>query len=301
MNNVCCPLTGRSNVEKIDSLETGKLIDDWSRSFAIDISKELEGISKIDLYKCNETGLRFFMPVSAAGGENLYAQLQKFEWFYMPWKWEHEVLFSRLRAEEKVLEVGCATGAFIERLCSAGFDAEGIEFSSAAVAKAHENNLPVSSVDLLSLARTKPEVFDVVCSFQVLEHVPNPAAFIGECIALLKRTGRLVICVPNNESFLKYQYNLLDMPPHHMAQWSLNTFRALEKLYPLCLSYVKCEPLASYHVDGYLFAHMNRSRAMRVLYRLFHSYLTPLMRLALKSGLRRFCRGQSIYVEFIKL
>lgn len=301
MNNVCCPLTGRSNVEKVDSLETRKLIEDWNRSFAIDISKEMEGISKIDLYRCNETGLRFFMPVSAAGSEDLYVQLQKFEWFYMSWKWEHEVLFSRLKSGDKVLEVGCATGSFIEKMCLAGFDAEGIEFNPAAVAKAQEKNIPVSLTDLSSLAHRKSESFDVVCSFQVLEHVPDPAAFIDGCIALLKRGGCLVLCVPNNDSFLKYQRNLLDMPPHHMAQWSLNAFQSLEKLYPLRLSYVKCEPLASYHIDGYLYAYINRLREIDWLHRLFVSCVVPGLRFVLKCGLRRLCRGQSIYVELIKL
>lgn len=302
MKHIYCPLTGRENVEKVDSIDTKKLIDDWYKSFAIDISKELTGYSKIDLYRCNETGIRFFVPASVAGSENLYEQLQKFDWFYMPWKWEHEVLFSRLKAGEKILEVGCATGSFIEKLCSEGFDAEGIEFNSAAVAKAQEKKLPVSSVDLVTLANSKPMAYDVVCSFQVLEHVSDPAAFISGCIALLKPKGRLVICVPNNDSFLKYQYNLLDMPPHHMSQWSVNTFQALEKLYPLRLSYVRYEPLAQYHIDGYIFAHKKRLLEASSFFRLFLNRFTiPLIRFGLKSGLRRFCRGQSIYVELIKL
>lgn len=299
---ILSPLTKSKDASLLYSINANKLIDDWSRSFAIDISKELEGIPKIDLYRCNATGLRFFVPASAAGSENLYAQLQKFDWFYMPWKWEHEVLFSRLEVGEKVLEVGCATGSFIEKLCSTGFEAEGIEFNSAAVTKAQEKKLPVSSINLAALSRSKPEAFDVVCSFQVLEHVSDPGAFIGGCIALLKQNGRLVICVPNNESFLKHQYNLLDMPPHHMTQWSVDTFRALEKLYPLRLSCVKYEPLAHYHVDGYVMAHRKRLLAKSRWYRwLLNRYSMPVIRFALKSGLRRFCRGQSIYVELVKL
>ncbi len=298
---ILSPLTNNKDASLLFSINAKQLIDDWKGSFAIDISKELEGIPQIDLYRCNETGLRFFVPASAAGSENLYAQLQKFDWFYMHWKWEHEVLFSRLRAGEKILEVGCATGFFVEKLCSEGFEAEGIEFNSAAVAKAQEKDLPVSSTDLITLVSTKPAAYDVVCSFQVLEHVPDPAAFISGCLALLKPKGRLVLCVPNNESFLKYQYNLLDMPPHHMTQWSVDTFQALEKLYPVRLSRVIYEPLAPYHIDGYLLAHEKRLRAIDRHYRwLFNRYSIPIIRFALKSGLRRLCRGQSIYVELVK-
>ena len=302
-SGVRSPLTGNSHVELLASMESVKLISDWNRSFAIDISGELEGISNIELYRCNETGLRFFVPASAAGGEDLYAQLQRFDWFYMPWKWEHEVLLSRLDVGDRVLEVGCATGSFIEKLCSLGFYAEGIESNSAAVAKAREKDLPVSSQSLTTLSRSKSETFDVVCSFQVLEHVSNPASFIGECLALLKPKGRLAICVPNNESFLRHQHNLLDMPPHHMTQWSIGAFRSLEKLYPMHLSCVKYEPLAPYHIDGYLFAHKKRLRSVAGgIFRLFlNDYSIPFFRFALKAGLRRFCRGQSIYVEMVKL
>jgi SAM-dependent methyltransferase len=299
---ILSPLTKNKDVSLLSSINAKQLIDDWKGSFAIDITKELAGIPQIDLYRCNETGLRFFVPASVAGGEHLYTQLQKFEWYYMPWKWEHEALYSRLKAEEKILEVGCATGSFVERLCSDGFDAEGIEFNLAAVAKAQDKKLPVSTVDLVTLANSKPMAYDVVCSFQVLEHVSDPAAFISGCIALLKPKGRLVICVPNNDSFLKYQYSLLDMPPHHMTQWSVNAFRALEKLYPLRLAYVRYEPLAQYHIDGYIFAHKKRLLEASSFFRLFlNRYTLPLARFVLHSGLRRFCRGQSIYVEFIKL
>ena len=130
----------------------------------------------------------------------------------------------------------------------------------------------------------------------------DPAAFISDCLALLKPKGRLVLCVPNYESFLKYQYNLLDMPPHHMTQWSVDTFRALENLYPVHLSMVKYEPLAPYHIDGYLLAHQNRLRKKSRVNRLFlNKYSIHIIRILLKSSVRNFCRGQSIYVELKKL
>jgi|CXWL01.1.fsa_nt_gi 2-polyprenyl-3-methyl-5-hydroxy-6-metoxy-1,4-benzoquinol methylase len=299
---VVSPLTKEPECTFIEDVQIGKLINDWKNIFSIDVTKEFGNYEKVSLFRCDKTKLRFFLPSTIAGSEHLYAQLQKFEWFYMPWKWEHDALFSRLKKGEKILEVGCATGAFIEKVCSSGFEAEGIELNSSAVAIAKSKNLNVSETDLFELAKAKPGQFDVVCSFQVLEHVSDPAHFIKCCIALLKSKGRLVICVPNNDSFLKYQFNILDMPPHHMTQWSVSTFQALERLYPLCLTCVKYEALAYYHVDGYLFSHQKRLLAISSMYRLLlNHYSIPVIRFALKSGLRRFCRGQSIYVELVKL
>lgn len=299
---VVSPLTKKSTVSLVQIIPVDRLVNEWNRDLGIDISKEFGDNKTIVLYQCDETKLRFFVPSTVAGSEHLYAQLQKFEWFYMPWKWEHDVLFSRLKKGEKILEVGCATGAFIEKLCSSGFEAEGIELNLSAVAVAKSKNLPVSETDLFNLAKNRPEQFDVVCSFQVLEHVSDPASFIKGCIDLLKPGGRLVICVPNIESFLGHQYNLLDMPPHHMTQWSAKAFQSLEGFFHLRLSHVRYEPLANYHIDGYLHAHQSRLYKISPIYRLlFNRHTLPLYKLALKAGFRRFCRGQSIYVEFVKI
>jgi len=296
------PITKNKNVLLIKSYKATDLINAWGITFSIDISSELKGVEKIELYKCNETGLRFFSPLEVTGSKELYVALQKFDWFYMSWKWEHEVLFSRLNKNEKVLEVGCAEGAFIERLCDSGFEVEGIEFNSVAVGICKKKGLLVSSMDMKELAISNAELFDVVCSFQVLEHVPEPYAYLYESLALLKSGGRLVICVPNNDSFLHYQYNLLDMPPHHMTQWNINVFRSIEKLFPVKLTCVKYEPLAKYHVKGYLCSHqkrlVERHRGFRFL---INKYTLPIYDFVLNFGLRHLCRGQSIYVEFTKL
>ena len=113
---VVSPLTNTATACLIEEIAVQGLINDWRDGFGIDVSKDFRGYEKIQLYRCEKTGLRFFVPATIAGGEDLYAQLQKFDWFYMPWKWEHQTLLDRLNKRERVLEVGCATGAFVEKL-----------------------------------------------------------------------------------------------------------------------------------------------------------------------------------------
>jgi len=298
---VLSPITGNDRVSLVESFDSAKLIAEWQRDLGIDISRELTGCDYVELYRCNETGLRFFAPASVAGSGGLYAQLQKFDWYYMPWKWEHERLFNRLKPGERALEVGCATGAFIERLCAAGFDAKGIELDASAVAEARKKGLPISKHDLWEIEVGEDGLYDVVCSFQVLEHLVDPSTFIRTALALTKKGGRLVCSAPNHASFLGHQYNLLDMPPHHMTQWDKQVFDAIQNLFPMDLSYVAFEPLAEYHIKAYLEVNRSRFANGNRLFRLLFNRLTlPVLDGLLRMGGRKFCRGQSIYVEFTK-
>ena len=300
--NLKSPLIGSQDIVLLKSFEASPLINDWNQSFNIDITSELRGYKEIHLYQCRQTKLRFFFPSDIAGSDRLYEQLQRFDWFYMPNKWEHKVALKNFSRCENVLEVGCAFGSFVESALKAGVNIQGIELNSSAVQVAKNNNLPVENIDLGEFSNKYPASQDAICSFQVLEHIPQPKNFIELCIKTLKPRGKLIFCVPNAESFLKYQYNLLDMPPHHMTQWTAETFKSLENIFPVKLEKVLKEPLADYHIHGYLYSHCNHICGISPLGKLiFNRYTLPFYQFLLKSGLRHFVTGQSIYVEFRKL
>lgn len=227
------PLTAGKDIILLKTIKSQQLISDWKNTFQIDITAELRGHNEIYLYQCNQTKLKFFVPLDIAGTGKLYEQLQKFDWFYMSEKWEYQVALQNLSGYKDILEIGSGFGAFVKAGRDAGLNIRGLELNEAAVKVAQKKNLPVECIDLQTFANQSPQSFDAVCSFQVLEHVPNPKQFIEWSLKALKPNGKLIFCVPNSESFLKYQYNLLDMPPHHMLQWSETSFRALEKIFPV--------------------------------------------------------------------
>jgi SAM-dependent methyltransferase len=92
--------------------------------------------------------------------------------------------------------------------------------------------------------------FDVVCSFQVLEHITALNSFIMSQMGVLKSGGRLIIGVPNNDSFIREDSNdVLNRPPHHANLWTADSLKYLSNLYPVELERIYYEPLQSYHVN----------------------------------------------------
>lgn len=298
-SSVACPLCDSPCVTTLTTIPTRRLIDEWARSFRIDITSQLRGHREIVRRHCTDCQLRFFTPFDVAGDGSLYEQLERLDWYYLPWTWEHAMAARRLRTGERVLEIGSGTGSFVRRLRDdLQIDAEGIELSAGAAAKARERGIPVHAISALQLAEACPASYDVVCAFQVLEHVPNPGSVVRTVIRLLRPGGRLLLGVPNQESFLGRQWNVLDLPPHHMSQWTRGVLASMERVFPLTLVATETEPLAPYHVKGFVSTYAKQYRARSLAHRLAWNRMTMLvLRGVLKAGLRRWVRGQSLFAE----
>ena len=242
------PLTHKTNTRLERSIPSAFLVEEYQKSYGIDVSSYFEGLPFISIHQCEDTGFRFYSPSNIDGDSFFYEQLQQFPWYYMSWKWEHEVVKNSLSPQDKVLEIGSAQGAFVERLKDEGFQATGLELNTKAVAIAKEKGLKVYGDTIQQHALTNEEAYDVVCSFQVMEHIADTKTVIDASITALKKGGKLIISVPNNHSFIRHSPNsILNMPPHHMCLWDEVSLTNLQKLFPLTLDTLAYEPLQSYH------------------------------------------------------
>ncbi len=105
----------------------------------------------------------------------------------------------RCRGElDSLVEIGAGNGFFLEVALAEGFKTvRGIEPSAAAIAAARDDIRPTLVCDVLRRGIFPPQSFDAVCAFQVLDHVPDPLAFVRECHALLKPAGLALLFMHN--------------------------------------------------------------------------------------------------------
>lgn len=97
----------------------------------------------------------------------------------------------------RLLDVGAATGFFVEQSNSIGWDAVGIEPSEWAATDARtELGVDVQTGDLESI-RFPDAAFEVVTLWEVIEHLPDPRTTPREIRRILRPDGRLILSTPD--------------------------------------------------------------------------------------------------------
>ena len=141
----------------------------------------------------------------------------------------------RLRAIEKrlgrrgrLLDVGAALGDFVLEAQAAGWQAEGVEVSGYAAARARGRGAVVHA-GLLEQLRLPGSRFDVVTLYDTVEHLTDPVATLREIERLLVPGGLLHLVTPNVGGFQAralrdkwYHYK----PGEHLFYFSPTTLRA---------------------------------------------------------------------------
>jgi SAM-dependent methyltransferase len=93
----------------------------------------------------------------------------------------------------RLLEVGCGSGQRLARLQQLGWQVQGQEIDPRINATP---GIPIH-IGPLDTAPFVPQSFDAVALNHVIEHVPNPVAFLATCQRFLRPGGRLVAITPN--------------------------------------------------------------------------------------------------------
>ncbi len=128
----------------------------------------------------------------------------------------------------KVLDVGCGAGLFLDVFKANGYSCHGVEFGAEAAAAASKKH-QIYTGNFSKLGIT--EKFDLIVFRGVIEHIPQPRAYLDEAVRLLDNGGYIFITsTPNADAFscelFKEKWNqhvpeahLMHFRPDHFEQY----------------------------------------------------------------------------------
>ena len=159
-------------------------------------------------------------------------------------------LISEMVKRGSILDIGCGTGDFLNKCKNKKWDTKGIEPNDLARKKAveiHDLNVE-KSTDLKQLSG----VFDVITMWHVLEHVTELNATISEFKRLLSEGGKIIIAVPNLNSFDAGYYKRFwagyDLPIH-LYHFTKNSITKIFKKHGFNLVKTKGMKFDSFYVS----------------------------------------------------
>jgi len=146
-------------------------------------------------------------------------EIEKDHWWFVG---RREILSNvisnmKLKKNSKILEIGCGTGGNLCMLSAFG-DLTAVDMSSDAVAMAQRKNIINTDFYIGSLPNAMPnfnDKFDLICMFDVLEHIEMHKEAITIIETYLKDDGQIILTVPAYQ----WLYGKHDEHLHHKRRY----------------------------------------------------------------------------------
>lgn len=242
------PITN-GKVKIVQKIPVSLILGNIKKQYGYDMSESFKGITEISVLECEEIGYRFYYPFPEIDEEQFYNKTGRQEAYYPQSRWEFSIALEFMRPNDNILEIGSGYGGFLDILSNKGFSSyQGIELNQKAIEVIRNKGYKITDSLIQNFSQYHNEEFDIVCMFQVLEHINDVDSFIRNCLKVLKKNGKLIIAVPNNDAFVM-QYDYLssagNLPPHHIGLWREESLKKIGIYYGLKLISVEKETLPS--------------------------------------------------------
>lgn len=182
---------------------------------------EMKDYEKAHLCKCLSCGFVFSKKKPSKEIIEKYYENYGLEQYISPItiKRYHEILdkFEPFRKTNRILDVGCGTGYFLNEAKNRGWEVYGTEISQKSVDICSNKGI-IMKKGFLNSDDFEPDFFDVVLSIEVIEHINNPIEEITNFFKVLRKGGLVYVTTPNFNSLLRHKlkslYNVITYPEH---------------------------------------------------------------------------------------
>lgn len=250
MEIIQSPLTKGKEVVKRYSLDIVKIKAKYLKEYNVDVTPYFENVVELSVYECLESNLKFYYPFSTVSDGAFYANLvQHHKGYYNVWRWEHQNALDIIKPKDNVLEIGCGIGNFLLKAKEKQALTTGLDLNPDASIIGQKRGLNIFNETIFQHSISNKNTYDVICAFQLFEHVNDVNEFLTATVDCLKKNGTLIIGVPNNDSyfFKNDPYHTLNLPPHHMLLWNPTSLAYIAKLFDLEILSLKVEPTSKVH------------------------------------------------------
>lgn len=129
-----------------------------------------------------------------------------------------------LRDDLSLLEVGASSGQFLCNIKNQVALVNAIELDRDCCSFMQQELGIDADFEFLGSSKFAHKTYDVVCAFQVMEHVVNPVLFLKDLMKAAKKGGTIFVEVPNLDDPL---LSVWDIAPYRKFFLSLSSFALL--------------------------------------------------------------------------
>jgi 2-polyprenyl-3-methyl-5-hydroxy-6-metoxy-1,4-benzoquinol methylase len=154
------------------------------------------------------------------------------------YRYKFAIPFTR---DKDVLDIACGEGYGSAGLLAGGArSVVGVDIDPDTVEHARRKYNLEARVGSAELIPAADKTFDIIISFETIEHLANPGRFLDECVRVCRPGGRLIISTPNKMNYLSdsgsNEFHQSEMTPDDFTECLASRFKRFS-IYGQCMSW----------------------------------------------------------------
>ncbi len=192
-----CLISGDKQLKPLKGYEQHYLVKNKKTGFVFcsRIPTETELINHYNQYSRNN----FISPITVKNYQDLLTSFEPY------------------RKTGRILDIGCGDGYFLQEAKKMGWKVYGTEYTDSAIEVCNNKGIQMHQ-GKLTPTNYAADYFDIITSFEVLEHINNPIEEVQNICTILRKGGLVYLTTPNFNALerylLKEQYSVICYPEH---------------------------------------------------------------------------------------